>query len=616
MIGGRAMGAALVLALGGALVLGACGPRKQGARASAAASASGSAALPPLGEDDPPGVKLAEIDLSAGAPEERSSGLLSEEHAVFYDLTEALRKLQEPGGPPGVFVRFGATRLGWGRGGEVARGLKKLREQGKQVVCHADELGNSSYGLAAEGCGQLWLSPAGSVDTVGLGAELIFARDLLARFGVEADIFQVGRFKGTGEMLTRSHASEEVKLSLQGALGGVRERWLEGVDAGRPGGQARAAVERGPYAAPEARQRGLIDQVGYAAEALAELRRKTQGGPVEVVFGSSSGGRGGGLLGLARGLSGAQRARGGRGQIAVLRASGSITMEASKGMLGGGDGIAARPFLKQIQKLAADSSVRAVVLRIDSPGGSALASDLLWFDLLRLRQKKPLIISVGDMAASGGYYMACAGTKIVAEEGSIVGSIGVVGGKVALGKALERYGVNVEVVPADPAGEPGRVAYSSGLIPWDPGARERAVASMQAVYDLFLQRVSQGRGKPVEEIATFAEGRIFAGREGLRRGMIDQLGGLQEAIELARKEASLAEDAGVVLVEQRSSLGDLLGLGAGAEEEGRSLEARLLASAPGGAPWSQGLLVHASTLLPLLRGESTLTALPFALLVR
>jgi protease-4 len=616
---GRGRQAALLLlaAWGG---IGACtpGPGTQGPAALTSASASsGAPEFPPLAEGALSGPRLAEIDLSAGAPELRSGGLFGEDRGTFYDLTSALQKLQEEA-TPGVFVRLGATRVGWGRSAEVVRGLKKLRERGKRVFCHGDELGNSSYGLAAEACEQIWMSPAGSVDTVGLGAELIFARDLLARFGIEADIFQVGRYKGTGETLTRSNASEEVKASLQGALGGIRERWLQGIDTGRPGGMARAAVERGPYAAQEARQIGLIDQVGYAAEALAALRNATGGGRTELAFGPrTTAGRGSeGLLALARGISGARRTGGtGKGQVAVLRTSGAITLEPSRSAFGGSDGIAARTVMKQLRGLAEDRSVHAVVLRIDSPGGSALASDLLWFDLMRLREQKPLIVSVGDMAASGGYYMACAGTKILAEEASIVGSIGVVGGKVALGGALARFGINVEVVPADPAGDPRRVAYSSGLVPWDEGSRERARTSMQSVYNLFLQRVSRGRGKSIEEVAAFAEGRIFSGREGLARGMIDQIGGLQDAIDLARREAGLDPESSVQLVDPDGSFLD--SLLSGDSEEARSLAARPpLALLNGWLPWAEQVAAHGASLAPLLRGEQALTTVPFALLVR
>lgn len=589
-----------------------------------AASASAST-LPPLVDEPLFGEPLAEIDLSAGAPEERSGGIFGEERATFFDLTAALQRLQEEGAPRGIFLRLSSGGVGWGRAHEVARALKKLREQGRVIVCHADGLGNGSYGLLAEGCGQIWVSPAGSVDTVGIGVELVFAKDLLANVGIEANIFQIGRYKGTGEMMTRSHASEEVKLSLQGALGSIREQWLQGVEEGRSGGMARAMVEKGPYTAQEARQLGLIDQVGYSAEALAALRRAVGGGRTEVVFGSRASGRQGkGATGILRAISGARRSAASRGGVvAVLRASGAIAMEASKGPLGGSEGIALRPFQKQLKKLAEDTSVKAVVLRIDSPGGSALASDLLWFDLIRLREKKPVIVSVGDMAASGGYYMACAGTKILAEESSIVGSIGVVGGKVALRGALERVGVNVEVIPADSSGDVGRAAYMSGMVPWDEGAKERAMASLRSVYDLFLQRVSQGRKKSLEEVASFAEGRIFSGREGLQRGMIDQLGGLQDAIDLAQREAGLDAESEVRLVQQNSPLEELLALGNSGVRSPTSLSSLLMGKEGSGVqefvswmPWAPELISQASSWKPMLQGEHALVALPFALLLR
>jgi protease-4 len=167
---------------------------------------------------------------------------------------------------------------------------------------------------------------------------------------------------------------------------------------------------------------------------------------------------------------------------------------------------------------------------------------------MRLRQQKPLVVSIGGMAASGGYYLACAGTKIVAERTSIIGSIGVVGGKFAVGKALADIGINAETVAANPDPQrAARAAYMSALTPWDEPTRARVLASMEAVYDLFLKRITAGRNLPLETIAPSAEGRIFGGVEAAGRSLVDELGGLERAIALARELAELPTDAPVGL---------------------------------------------------------------------
>ncbi len=175
--------------------------------------------------------------------------------------------------------------------------------------------------------------------------------------------------------------------------------------------------------------------------------------------------------------------------------------------------------MRTLVRLAKDDDVKAVVLRIDSPGGSALASDLLWHALMDIRVKKPLVVSVGGMAASGGYYLASTGAWVFADEASIVGSIGVVGGKIAVGHALEKIGVHAETIPAK-AGDPraaARAASESLLAPWDDATRARLLETMTSIYVLFLSRVGEGRKIPVEQVRASAEGRIFGGREEARR---------------------------------------------------------------------------------------------------
>ncbi len=263
--------------------------------------------------------------------------------------------------------------------------------------------------------------------------------------------------------------------------------------------------------------------------------------------------------------------------IALVRAVGAISMSGGGGVFGGAGGITEHDLGRTIARLEKDDDVKVVVLRIDSPGGSALASDLIWHALMRVRAKKPIVVSVGDMAASGGYYLASTGTEIVADPASIVGSIGVVGGKVAIGGALEKIGVHVETFPAKrgDAKAASRAAYLSLFTAWDDPTRDRMLETMTSIYDLFLARVVEGRGGKItlDHLKESAEGRIFSGRQGKERGLVDLLGGLDFAIERARVLAKLPPDARVGVVGQKGGFLDSLVDGGGDDSEERASSA-------------------------------------------
>jgi protease-4 len=290
--------------------------------------------------------------------------------------------------------------------------------------------------------------------------------------------------------------------------------------------------------------------------------------------------------------------------------------------VGGDSGIVERRLIRTLVRLEHDDDVKAVVLRIDSPGGSALASDLLWHELMAIRRKKKLVVSVGGMAASGGYYLASSGEVVFADVTSIVGSIGVVGGKVAGGKALERIGVFSDTVtgkPDDPAAA-HRATADSVLTPWDDATRERMLATMTGIYGLFLARVSEGRGIPVEKVAASAEGKLFGGREAKDRGLVDEIGGLREAIARARSMAGLPADA---RVEAAGAAGGLLRTLTEDDTESPPLAPasgdpvpRAVGAASRLLGLSDNVATFAASLLPLATGERALCALPFALTVR
>lgn len=576
------------------------------------------------------GPAVLELDLRGGIAETPGGGLFSPGGGTFTELVDALREIRDADDTKGMFVRFGAGRLGFARAHEIGRILGEIRAKNKPVVCHADDYDNASYLAASLGCSSVWVSPAGGVDTVGIAAQLLFAKSFLARYKVDVDYLQIGKYKGAEEPFTRDAPSPEARQSLETALRGIRSAWLAGIAKGRGDKVGPAAIEDGPYSSEGAKAKGLVDEVGYLDAARDDAKKAAGATRVRRRFGGrEEPSLGRGIAEMFRGMSGS----GGAPHVAVLPASGAISMSGGGGFpLGGSDGISERVLGREIQRLTDDDATKAVVLRIDSPGGSALASDLLWGKLMKLRAEKPLVVSVGGMAASGGYYLSCAGTKIVAEPTSIVGSIGVVGGKLSFGQALGEYGIHAETVAAAPEPDAAaRSAYMSPFASWDDRTRERVRSSMQAIYDLFVKRVAEGRGLPAEQVGKFAEGRLFAGEDARSLGMVDVVGGLEDAIKLAMELAEVPADTPVDLVGQPPTLFEALASEDSAGEKAPAAPAadaarRVAVDAARGvaadaflAPFVAQvpeLGAFAGAFAPLLSGERVLAVTPFAVAIR
>ncbi|MDX2051000.1 MAG: S49 family peptidase [Polyangiaceae bacterium] len=536
-----------------ALCLGsACGGRPRALGLPDGANESGQKALPT-------GVpRIASLDLTRGLPEAAGSGglLPASVEATYFGLVRKLEELRRDGEVRGVLVELGESPMDFAHAEELGALLKALRVP---VTCHAHSLGNQSAWLVAKGCDSIWMSPAGSLETIGLAGQSVYLGDLLTKVGVQADFVSAGKFKSFAETFTRNGPTDEARESLLVTLRSIREAWLG--ESARERTRAKNLAEdfeSGPFTPGEAVARGLVDQIGYAPEALSALKLQTKTTAVEARFGPHVKGVGGQpLVRLLRSLMNQPAELDSTPRVALVPTVGSISMA------GGGtfesQGITANAMHKTLQRLKDNDAVKAVVLRIDSPGGSALASDLIWKDVMALRQRKPVVASIGAMAASGGYYIASGCNRIIAPRSSIVGSIGVVGGKFSVNQALEQFGVHALTFPASPRPDAeARAAYLSLLTPWNDVMKERVRAQILTVYDLFLKRVSEGRKKPVELIAMSAEGRIWSGVQGLERGLVDEFGGLEDSIVAARRLAGLPEGAPVSFEGLSESWLDLL----------------------------------------------------------
>jgi len=566
------------------------------------------------------GPALVVLDVTGGLPEKESAGLLAPppgRRRAFDSLLRVIAQTRDERDTKGYYVRFGSASLGMARAQELGDLLANVRTK-IPVYCHANGLGNSSILAAARGCTKISIAPSGEVETVGLAAQVVYLHKLLAEeLHIDIDILQVGKFKGAEEPLTRDGPSPEARESLEGVLVDLRQAWLDGVTQGRAQKDVRAAVEDGPFSATAAKDKGLVDAIAYEDDARDEAKKAVGAVRESVRYGPGSGSSGPDLDDVLKVFAGDDSST---PQVMVLRAVGSISMSGGS-LFGGDDGITEKALARQIKNVREDDAVRAVVLRIDSPGGSALASDLLWHELMKLREKKPLVVSVGDMAASGGYYLASTGNEIFAEPTSIVGSIGVVGGKVGLGDALAQIGVHVETFPAKKGDDAAkaRAAYESPFVAWDDATRARVLASMTGIYDLFLTRVADGRKINVERVAQSAEGRIFSGTEGKKRGLVDTLGGLDAAIARAKQLGGLPGDALVRVFPTSPRLADVL-YGGGPNSEAPRIDPSKLASPSPVEAYAREAMpeafVFAQSLAPLAEREHYACALPFGLIVR
>lgn len=561
--------------------------------------------------DDPPGPPPPE---GSGEPEVRELWLLAapvegNQPELFAapqpSLTDALRRLdavERDEEAKALFLRVGPLGGAWGRIADVRAGIARVRAAGKPVHCHFETSDNAGYALMASSCDRISMTPAGDLNLVGIAAHLFYAKTLLHHVGLRAELMQMGRYKGAAEPFTREEMSDATRESMGALLDDLQASLVAAVADGRnlEPDRVQSIVDDGPYDAWRAREAGLVDDVAFDDEARQhartaagvekvtrlELRERPE--PMSLID----------LLSALGGDSPRALPEGER--IALVYLEGNIIDAEEQGM----DGARSGPFVRAMRSFADDDEVKAVVLRIDSPGGSALASDRMWHAVRRLARRKPVIVSVGDMAASGGYYVASAGTEILAHEDSILGSIGVIGGKIVAQELLGRIGVNVEIMARG-----DNAAWTSPTRGFEEQERVILERMLRATYRRFIRRVADGRDMERAQVLAGAEGRILSGRAAKALGLVDDHGGLWDAIARAREQGGVSEWAPVERWPRRKSLIETLAEGLGGAQPGDRVEAVVQELAAFGGPIAQ-----AAVATPLLLGrERVAVALPFVM---
>jgi len=532
-------------------------------------------------------------------------GLLADVSPHLHRIIERLDKAAEDKRVKGVVLSIESPTIGRARADELRAAIGRIRKAGKPVAAHLVGSAPVHY-MVALACDTITMPPAATLEITGVRTEVMFFKEMLDKLGVQAEILQVGEFKGAGEPLTRSTMSPQLRAQYEAFVGDLFEQLVERIATDRKltPEKVRELVDTGVFTPDAAREAGLIDVVGYEDEVAATLAKNVELDEPKIArdyaerkMDNDFSGIGG-LVKLVEMLSGQkQAAAAGKGkQVAIIHVTGEIAEGKGRDDLLAGGSAGSDSVIEAIRDAAKDEKVAAIVLRIDSPGGSALASDLIWREAERT--KKPVVASLSDTAASGGYYIAVAADRIVAAPGTLTGSIGVVGGKIAVGGALERYGVHTDVVSKGK-----NAGWLSMQTPFTAAEREAFMTTMKDVYRLFTSKVAAGRKMDPAKLDALAEGRVFTGRMAKEAGLVDRLGTLDDAIDEAKQLAGIAADEElerVLLPEPRGLFDDLFGMaGAGTPPvAGADLVARLL-----GLPGVEAITAHAGTLSALTNGK-------------
>lgn len=487
-----------------------------------------------------PGAIVLSVDLTQGLAEgaggEGLLPLLVGAKPTLRDFLDGIEAGAADARVKGLIARLGDDEFGLATTQEVRDAIAAFRAKGKFAVAFADSFGEFGGGTRpyylATAFDRIWLQPMGSVGLTGLYSQTLFVKGTLDLLGIQPEFDHRGRYKTAANMLTETKMTaphrEEVEAlvaSLSGQLvAGIAKRRGLSPDA------VHAAIDRGPLLADEALQQKLVDRLGYRDEAIAAARRRA--------------GSGAELVGLTRYLDRAGRPHRQGDRIALIYGTGLIVRGGGSGdPLSGSETMAANRVARAFRAAARDPEVRAILFRIDSRGGSVVASETIWREVAAARAGgKPVIVSMGDVAGSGGYYIAVPADKIVAEPATLTGSIGVLAGKLVVADLLKKIGVST-----DSAQFGANAAMLSATSDFSPLARSRFEALLDATYRGFKNHVAAGRHMSQDAVEAVAQGRVWTGEEAQARGLVDALGGYATALRLAREAARIPADAPVEL---------------------------------------------------------------------
>jgi len=462
---------------------------------------------------------------------------------------------------------------GWAKLEEIRSDLEKFRKSGKPVYAYLRTPGTREYYVAL-GADRIYLGPAEPLYLKGLRAELMYFKKTLDKLGVSVDVEHAGKYKDFGDMFTRPDMSPETREVISSLVDDLYGNLVTRISAARKmsADEVRAVVDQGPFTASRALKAGLVDELRFEDQMWGALKDRLHAGePVRVSIDKYVK-----VPPDTVGLKGKSRVAMLVGEGEILRGSFSDDGSAESNLTSFG-------FDKLLRQVANDSTIKGVIVRIDSPGGDAMASDEIWREMNLLSKKKPMVISMADVAASGGYYMAMTGDPIVAYAQTETGSIGVVFGKPNLHGLYDKLGITKDAI------QRGKHAdIESDYNSLTPDEREILQQGIDESYKDFVTKVATARRRSFNEIEPLAQGRVWMGSQAKARGLVDELGGLDVAIDLVKKKAGIAssEQLSLVVYPPRRSLLEVL-MGRAPDSMSESRLKQVFGRAPFQA-WIQG----------------------------
>ena len=515
-------------------------------------------------------VKVAHIKLSGELGEEPAlaEGLFGVGGESFRTKLDRIKKAREDKNIQALYLELDTLSIGWGKVDELRKAITDFRAAGKKAYAYLESAFSKEY-LVALACDEVCLPESGWLLVVGLRTEVTFYKDTLEKIGLKPDVLKMGAYKGAVEPFTRTSLSKENREQLESVLDDYFEKsYVDVIVRSRPNRKwtaemVKKMIDDAPYVAKTAHKLGLIDRVAYADEFRDAIQKDLAAEKLDVVkdYGQKKAEEFD-LTKLLTLFAPPKSSGSSKPKIAVVYLVGPITSGKGGESLFGGSVAGSTTLVQAIRKAENDKTVKAIVLRVDSPGGSALASDLIWAELKRC--KKPVVASMGDVAASGGYYVCMSAQKIIAEPGTLTGSIGVFGMKMVMGGLEDKVGLKSETITRG-----ANAGIFSTTTPFSASERKAMSALIEDAYDQFLSKALEGRkkaGKQMtrERLESLAGGHIWTGRQAKENGLIDELGTLEDAIAAAK---DLSGNKGMemellILPRPRSFLSELVEKGA------------------------------------------------------
>jgi protease-4 len=433
-----------------------------------------------------------------------------------------------------ILLDVNMSGVGWGKAEEIRDAITDFRSSGKPVYAYIEFGLNKEYYIATA-CDKILVPPPGELFINGLAADVMFFRGSLDKLGIYPDIFQIGKYKSAGDMFTQKQMTDAHREYINSMLDDLYNRYINAIAQARhkTPDEVRTLIDNAPYSAEKAKEAGLIDDTLYRDDVEKQFKKLLKYKDTDTftpVRSADYRDVSPESLGLNKGE-----------RIAVIYASGEIGSGSSQNSPSGDQSIGSDTVAKALNDAAADKTLKAIVLRVDSPGGSGLASDIIWHAVEAANEKKPVVVSMSDVAASGGYYISASASKIIAQPSTITGSIGVVAGKPVLRGFYDWLGISNEYVLRGKTA--GMFRETEKFSDEERAKFEEWIKT--TYYNDFIPKVAKGRKKDAQYVDSVGQGRVWTGAQARDRGLVDEFGGLDKAIEVAKQLAKIPADKGV-----------------------------------------------------------------------